>query len=118
MLQLIKLGLTSKRAQTISLLAKEVAEGRLKLEAGADVALTMEQLQTIPGIGPWTANYIAMRALSHPDAFPDSDLGLMHALKLKKPREILAMGEPWRPWRAYATLHLWASLSATVNKGG
>lgn len=117
-LELIKLGLTSKRAETISLLAKEVAEGRLKLEAGADAARTMEQLQTIPGIGPWTANYIAMRALSHPDAFPDSDLGLMQALGLKKPKEILAVAEPWRPWRAYATLHLWASLSAGVSKGG
>src|SRR5665811_98370 len=56
------------------------------------------------------AHYIAMRALGYPDAFPHADLGLMKALDLRKPRDMLAAAEPWRPWRAYAAHHLWASL--------
>lgn len=105
--QLIALGLTGKRAQTVSLLAQEVASGRLKLEPGAPVDHTLEQMQRIPGIGPWTAQYVAMRALGFPDAFVHSDLGLMKALSMKNPRDILAAAEVWRPWRAYAAVHLW-----------
>lgn len=116
--QLISLGLTQKRAQTVALLAREISAGRLLLEPGAAPEQTMLQLQEIPGIGPWTANYIAMRALNHPDAFPHRDLGLMQALGLHRPKDILAAAEAWRPWRAYAALHLWASLSARVHHGG
>ncbi|MGH8505993.1 MAG: AlkA N-terminal domain-containing protein [Stenotrophobium sp.] len=115
--QLIRLGLTQKRAQTISTLAREVAEGRLLLETGVAPEQTMQQLQEIAGIGAWTANYVAMRALNHPDAFPHSDLGLMQALELRKPKDILDLAEAWRPWRAYAAMHLWASLSDDIDKG-
>jgi AraC family transcriptional regulator of adaptative response / DNA-3-methyladenine glycosylase II len=66
-------------------------------------------LQELPGIGPWTAEYVAMRALGDPDAFPHSDLGLMQALELDKPAALLTRAEAWRPWRAYAALHLWQS---------
>jgi AraC family transcriptional regulator of adaptative response / DNA-3-methyladenine glycosylase II len=66
-------------------------------------------LQELPGIGPWTAEYIAMRALGDPDAFPTSDLGLLSALKLEKPAALLALSQGWRPFRAYAALHLWHS---------
>ena len=59
------------------------------------------------GIGPWTAQYIAMRALSWPDAFPDSDLGIIKAIGSKRRKDILAMAEQWRPWRAYSVMHLW-----------
>jgi AraC family transcriptional regulator of adaptative response / DNA-3-methyladenine glycosylase II len=69
-------------------------------------------LQELPGIGPWTAEYVAMRALGDPDAFPHSDLGLMQALQLEKPAALLARAEAWRPWRAYAALHLWHGYSA------
>ena len=75
---------------------------------------TMKQLRAIPGIGEWTAQYIAMRALSWPDAFPHTDLGIRKALGENNPGKILKMTEKWRPWRAYAALHLWASLEKTL----
>jgi len=108
--ELSGLGLTKKRAETIRSLARAVAGGELKLEPGVDVDETMRMLQALPGIGAWTAHYIAMRALGYPDAFPHADLGLMKALALRKPTDMLAAAEPWRPWRAYAAHHLWASL--------
>ena len=108
--ELIALGLTKKRAETIRGLSRALADGELKLEPGVDIEKTMQGLQALPGIGAWTAHYIAMRALGHPDAFPHADLGLMKALGLRKPGDMLAAAEPWRPWRAYAAHHLWASL--------
>lgn len=105
--QLIDLGLTSRRAETISRMAQAVAGGAISLEPAADPDAVMAAMQALPGIGPWTAHYIAMRALRHPDAWPDGDLGLLHALKLTSHRELRAAAEPWRPWRSYAALHLW-----------
>ena len=107
---LIALGLTQQRARTILALARAVESGAIKLEPGVDVETGMQELQALPGIGAWTAHYIAMRALGYPDAFPHADLGLMKALGLRKPGDLLAAAEPWRPWRAYAAHHLWASL--------
>jgi AraC family transcriptional regulator of adaptative response / DNA-3-methyladenine glycosylase II len=107
---LIALGLTTKRAETILGLARAVAAGAIKLEPGVDIEASMRDLQALPGIGAWTAHYIAMRALGYPDAFPHADLGLMKALGMRKPGDMLAAAEPWRPWRAYAAQHLWASL--------
>ncbi|KYF83987.1 hypothetical protein BE18_01590 [Sorangium cellulosum] len=63
----------------------------------------------MPGIGAWTAHYIAMRALREPDAFPATDLGLRRALGGASGAELLAMAEPWRPWRAYAAMLLWTA---------
>ena len=81
----------------------------------------MEQLQKLPGVGPWTASYIAMRTLGDPDAFPVTDLGLRRALERSglttRPRAILARAEAWRPWRAYAAHHLWASLALPLLSG-
>ena len=108
--ELAALGLTKKRAETIHALACAIADGELRLEPGVDVDQTMLALQALPGIGAWTAHYIAMRALGYPDAFPHADLGLMKALRLRKAGDMLAAAEPWRPWRAYAAHHLWASL--------
>jgi len=108
--QLIARGLTSKRAATISALARSVADGQIVLDPPVDFVTARESLQSLPGIGPWTAEYIAMRALGDPDSFPHSDLGLMHALKINKPATLLALSEKWRPWRSYAALHLWHSL--------
>ena len=108
--ELIVLGLTKKRAETIRALARAVAAGELKLEPGVNIEETMQGLQALPGIGAWTAHYIAMRSLGYPDAFPHADLGLMKTLGLRKPGDMLAAAEPWRPWRSYAAHHLWASL--------
>lgn len=74
----------------------------------------MAQLQSLPGIGAWSAHYIAMRAFGEPDAFPTGDLGLLNALRApERPstRELQQLAEQWRPWRAYATFYLWNTLS-------
>jgi AraC family transcriptional regulator, regulatory protein of adaptative response / DNA-3-methyladenine glycosylase II len=107
---LTRLGLTGKRAECLIALARAVAEGEVKLEPGADAEATIERLKQIPGIGDWTAHYIAMRALRWPDAFPHSDLGLRKALGETSSKRILEIAEKWRPWRAYALMHLWNSL--------
>lgn len=104
---LTQLGILPKRAQTILALAAALASSELTLTPGVDVPATIEKLKTIPGIGEWTAQYIAMRALTWPDAFPHTDLGVMKALGERNPKQILARGAAWRPWRAYAVLHLW-----------
>ncbi|MGQ0618513.1 MAG: DNA-3-methyladenine glycosylase family protein [Panacagrimonas sp.] len=112
---LIGLGLTGRRAQTVSSLAKAICEDDLRLEPGVRLDATLEQFMSIPGIGPWTAQYVAMRALRDPDAFPHTDLGLVKALG-SRPKELLAAVEGCRPWRAYAALHLWNSLN--FSSGG
>ena len=105
------LGVPEKRAQTIKLAATAVAERDLILVPGSDPDAAMQSLVTIPGIGEWTADYVAMRALAWPDAFPSGDLGVKKALRLTNRKEILARAREWQPWRAYATLYLWLSLS-------
>ena len=102
-----KLGITSKRAETLIALSQVVVKGNLHLGPGNRIEETLKELQNIPGIGEWTAQYIAMRALSWPDAFPHTDLGIKKALKTKNTKKILVLAEKWRPWRAYAALHLW-----------
>ena len=77
----------------------------------ADIDAMLERLRALPGVGEWTAQYIAMRALAWPDAFPHADYGVMKALGVDDPRAALAAGEAWRPWRAYAVMHLWQSLA-------
>jgi AraC family transcriptional regulator of adaptative response / DNA-3-methyladenine glycosylase II len=108
---LTSLGITKQRAATLLSLACEVAGGRLSLGPGRRVEETLEQLRKIPGVGEWTAQYIAMRALAWPDGFPHSDLGIKKALGETNPERILQIAEKWRPWRAYAAMHLWAGLA-------
>jgi AraC family transcriptional regulator of adaptative response / DNA-3-methyladenine glycosylase II len=110
--QIIARGLTRRRAQTVKALASAVAAQRLQLEPSAAPEQTLRVLLELPGIGPWTAQYIALRALGDPDAFPSADLGLMKALGIREPRALLAAAEPWRPWRGYAAMHLWHQLSS------
>jgi AraC family transcriptional regulator, regulatory protein of adaptative response / DNA-3-methyladenine glycosylase II len=88
-----------------------VASGTVVLEPGADPSATHEALLSVPGIGPWTAQYIEMRSLGWPDAFPAGDLGLRKALGGISTAECEARAERWRPWRAYAAAHLWMGLS-------
>jgi AraC family transcriptional regulator of adaptative response / DNA-3-methyladenine glycosylase II len=109
-----KLGITGKRAGTLIALARAIHQGHVALEPGHRVDATLIQLRKIPGIGEWTAQYIAMRALSWPDAFPHTDLGIRKALGENRPTQILAMTEKWRPWRAYAALHLWTRLNKPI----
>ncbi len=105
------IGLTRVRARTLRGLARAVADGQVVLDRTADPAETKERLLALPGIGPWTAEYIAMRALGWPDAFPAGDLGLRKALGGVSTADCEARSERWRPWRAYAAAHLWMGLS-------
>jgi AraC family transcriptional regulator of adaptative response / DNA-3-methyladenine glycosylase II len=107
---LAEVGLPSARAATLRAFAVAVRDDTLRLEPGAEVEATLEALKRLPGVGDWTAHYIAMRALGWPDAFPYSDLGLRKALGGVAPKEVLRRAEAWRPWRAYAAMQLWSAL--------
>jgi AraC family transcriptional regulator of adaptative response / DNA-3-methyladenine glycosylase II len=108
---LSSIGLPKARAATIRALARAVCDGQIHFEGIIDVDQFLNRLCEIPGIGNWTAQYVAMRALREPDAFPSSDLGLLRALDAKTPRELELRAEAWRPWRAYAAMYLWGSPS-------
>ncbi len=107
------LGIVSARARAILALARAIDEGTLSLDPVADADAQLACLRALPGIGEWTAQYLAMRALGCPDAFPHTDYGVRKALGTKADREVLAAAEAWRPWRAYAVMHLWRSLAET-----
>jgi AraC family transcriptional regulator, regulatory protein of adaptative response / DNA-3-methyladenine glycosylase II len=109
------LPLTRARAFSLVTLCGALARGDLALHPGADRTATRERLLTLPGIGPWTIEYVAMRALGDPDAFPATDLGIRKAVEQLGHHDdgptVTALAERWRPWRAYAVQHLWASLN-------
>lgn len=109
--EIAALGIIRTRAQSIVALAGEIESGELKLEAGADPDATIEQLVALPGIGRWTAHYIAMRALRSPDAFPKEDVVLRKRLGGVTAARAEELSQSWRPWRSYATLHLWQMTS-------
>lgn len=115
---LIDCGLPRTRATTIAAVSRAFADGSILLVPGSPSKQVIEQLQDLPGIGPWTAQYVAMRALSDPDAFPDADLVLMQAAGAQKPSALRARAEAWRPWRAYAAMQLWHGVSSSGNSGG
>jgi len=110
---LTRIGLTRARASAISTLAEKVANGDLVIESCLGLGETLHRLMELPGVGEWTAQYIAMRALGEPDAFPATDLGLRRALAVgAKPMassRLAEIAEAWRPWRAYAAMALWMS---------
>jgi AraC family transcriptional regulator of adaptative response / DNA-3-methyladenine glycosylase II len=109
--ELDHIGMPAKRVATIKSVARSVACGEISLMTDGTLEHFLEQLTQIPGIGDWTAQYIAMRALGEPDAFPSADLGIARALQLSDkrptPKQIIERAENWRPWRAYAAIHLW-----------
>ena len=107
---LAAIGLPKARAESIRGLARAVCERAIRFDGEISSAEMIGRLCDLPGIGPWTANYIAMRALGDSDAFPAADLGLLKAARVSSPRKLEAMAEAWRPWRAYAAMHLWESL--------
>ena len=115
---LTSIGLPRKRALAISGLAAAVASDPLLLEPGVGLEEGVEKLTALAGVGEWTAQYIAMRALREPDAFPCGDLGLRKALAdgAESPatdRALRDAAEAWRPWRAYAAMALWSRLPIT-----
>jgi AraC family transcriptional regulator, regulatory protein of adaptative response / DNA-3-methyladenine glycosylase II len=107
------------RRRGLLALVTALARGELVVDAGADRTDARRRLLALPGIGPWTAEYIAMRALRDPDAFLPSDLGVRHALERLgrdgQPASAMTLAERWRPYRAYAVQHLWASLDPSVR---
>ncbi|WP_341503552.1 DNA-3-methyladenine glycosylase 2 [Gallaecimonas sp. GXIMD4217] len=109
--QLGRLGILASRSRAILALARAVADGELVLKPGQDVDAQVDRLLALPGIGPWTADYIAMRALGCPDRFLTADHGVKKALGETNGKRLQALAEPWRPWRSYAVMHLWRSLA-------
>ena len=105
--QIARLGMPSSRARTLVALAAAVARSEIDLGGGGDVEAAIAKLQSIAGIGTWTAHYIAMRALRWPDAFLANDRIVLKAMNETRPARALARSEAWRPWRAYAVMHLW-----------
>jgi AraC family transcriptional regulator of adaptative response / DNA-3-methyladenine glycosylase II len=110
-----RLAMPASRRRAVTGLAAALATGRLVLDPEGDLDEARRQLLALPGIGPWTAEYVAMRALRDPDAFLPTDLGVRHALAQlgldSRPRAAVETAEQWRPYRAYALQYLWASLS-------
>lgn len=106
--KLTGVGLTQKRSETIRSLARAVCDGRISFDGINDSSVFLGRLLEIPGIGDWTAQYVAMRALGEPDAFPASDLWLLRASGSTTPRELEKRSEAWRPWRSYACMYLWS----------
>ncbi len=115
-----RLAFPESRRRTLVALIDALAAGTVELDAGSDWLHARTQLAELPGIGPWTAEVIAMRGLGDPDAFPASDLGVQIAAKQiglpDNSRQLIEHSARWRPWRAYATQHLWTSLDHAVNQ--
>jgi len=106
------IGLPQARARTIQAFARFMLCRAHGFEGIADSNAFLQQLCSIPGFGPWTAQYVAMRALGDPDAFPSGDLGLLRELGLNSARELEHRSEVWRPWRAYAAMYIWSRSAA------
>jgi AraC family transcriptional regulator of adaptative response / DNA-3-methyladenine glycosylase II len=116
-----ELAMPKARARALLGLARALDDGAIQLDGGADRSATEEALLALPGIGPWTASYIALRALGDPDAFPSGDVGLRNALRRlghgAEPVALASLAEGWRPWRAYAVIHLWRTLGTGPPTG-
>jgi AraC family transcriptional regulator of adaptative response / DNA-3-methyladenine glycosylase II len=107
------LGLTTRRAAAIRAFAQAVADGKLPFDRSATLPELVDAVAGVDGLGPWTAHYLALR-LGEPDAFPESDLGLRRAAGRIgghpcSVRELAALSEQWRPWRAHAATYLWTA---------
>ncbi len=109
-------GLTTRRAETIRALARAVRDRQINFDGIIDGDAFLERLLAIPGIGHWTAQYVAMRALGEPDAFPIGDAALLSMLRLTNDTELRERAESWRPWRAYATMYLWCVPEPRVQR--
>ncbi len=106
---LTALGIAAPRAAAIRTIAAAVARRELDIQPGPDPDAAVAKLRQFPGLGDWTAQYIAMRALRWPDAFPAGDLGLLRAAGVTSERQLRDTAEAWRPWRSYAAMYLWTT---------
>jgi len=113
--RIARMGMPGARARTLLALAGATADGSLRLERGAGPA-ELERLRSLPGVGEWTAQVIAMRALGDPDAFPAGDLAVRRALRAGLARQAEERSAAWRPWRAYAAVHLWTAEAAGAGR--
>jgi AraC family transcriptional regulator of adaptative response / DNA-3-methyladenine glycosylase II len=114
-------GIVGARCKSIIALACAHVSGELSLDSGVHDSpnATIARLAELPGIGPWTAHYIAMRALRWPDAFPKEDIAVLKALGGVSPKKAEEMSQAWRPWRSYAVLHLWRHNTESLsNRNG
>jgi AraC family transcriptional regulator of adaptative response / DNA-3-methyladenine glycosylase II len=105
--QVARLGIVRARCASIIALARAFESGSLPLDAGADPEDAIDRLAALPGIGQWTAHYIAMRALRWPDAFPKEDIAVRNNLGGVSVKRAEEMSQAWRPWRSYAVVHIW-----------
>jgi AraC family transcriptional regulator of adaptative response / DNA-3-methyladenine glycosylase II len=105
-----ELGIVRQRVRALQALATEVAAGRIELHRAAPLEPTLAALRALPGIGEWTVQLIAMRALAWPDAWPATDIGVLNALGIRSPAVAADRAQAWRPWRAYAVMKLWQQL--------
>lgn len=103
-----QLGVIRQRAEAICTIAQMLEEGTLELRSGADPIQNAKTLQSVKGIGPWTAQYVMMRAFAYSDGFPATDYGIKHAFPGLKPREIEKLSEAWKPYRSYAVMSIWS----------
>jgi len=114
-----ELAMPTKRRDTFANLVRALSSGDLELGPGSDREAAMNVLSTIPGVGPWTKQVIAMRALGDPDAFPETDLGVRHAAErlglATTPAALVNHSQGWRPWRAYAVQYLWSVDDHRIN---
>jgi len=115
------LGMPKARGAALEALARTVAEDPAIFTPRADLDSAIAALKALPGVGEWTAQYIALRELREPDAFPQADIGLLRGMtdeagRRPTPAELLARAESWRPWRAYAAQHLWAADADQIDK--
>jgi len=120
--RIAEIGIPKARANAVAELATRVADGRLDLTGTADVDETRDALLRIPGVGPWTAEYVALRCLADPDAFLASDLGVRKALAkqgvVPTADAVTLLAEKWKPWRGYATMLLWLGPPPRPNERG
>ena len=115
---LASIGLPKSRAATIRALARAICAGEISFDPIRDPQLVIKQLLEVRGIGKWTAQYVAMRALREPNAFPSEDLGLMRGMGFDKPADVERRSQAWRPWRAYGAMYVWSMGSGCTNYCG
>lgn len=115
------LGINRRRSETILAVARQIADGRLIVGSGHSPESFIDRITQIPGIGPWTGHYIAMRALGWPDAFPKEDVVLQKSLGGVTAEQAETLSQKWKPWRSYAVMHLWKrhqGLQNTISEQG